>query len=226
MSNLIKDIPDREKPRERLIINGVKNISNEELLAIILRTGTKNKSVKDISMELLNEIKDITNLKDYSYNKYMEIKGLGKVKALTLCAAVELGRRVYLNHQEIINFSSTTKVYNYFKDYFKSIYQEEFYVLYLDSKNNLIEKKMLFKGTLNESTVHPREIFKYAYFTSSNAIICVHNHPSGNATPSSADNYFTNRLISIGKLLEINVLDHIIIGNNNYYSYLEHNKIR
>ena len=226
MSKLIKDLPISEKPRERLIKYGVSNLSNEDLLAIILRTGTKNISVKDLALDILNYAKDIRNLKYYSYKKFVNINGIGEVKAITLCAAIELGRRVYLDKDCInIKINSTNKVYELFKDYFQNEYQEIFLVLYLDTQKNLIEKKVLFKGTPNQSIAHPREIFKYAYLTSAQAIICIHNHPSGNPNPSKQDDIFTKKIIEIGKLLQIDVLDHIIMGNNIYYSYFEHGKV-
>ncbi len=223
----IKDLPDYEKPRERLIKYGVENLSNEDLIAIILRTGTKNLSAKDLSLEILKNAKNLNNLKSYTYHSFLKIKGLGMVKAITLCAAIEFGKRVYKdNYEKDIIINSTTKVFKMFKYYFKNVYQEEFIVLYLDAKKKLIEKKVLFKGTLDQSIAHPREIFKYAYIFSAQSLICIHNHPSGSILPSKQDDIFTLKIIKIGKLLQIEVLDHIIIGNNKYYSYLENNKVR
>lgn len=219
---LIKDIPINDRPRERLINYGVKNISNEDLISIILKTGTKNKSVKDVSNFILKEFKDISNLKYLNINRLMKIEGIGKVKAIELIAAIELGRRVYLekNFNEI-KIKDSIDIYKIFNNILKYKQQEHFYALYLDSKNKIIEKKLLFVGTINKSVAHPREIFKNAYLTSASFIICVHNHPSGDPTPSKEDIVFTNNLIEIGKLNNIPVLDHIIIGKNSYYSFFE-----
>ena len=219
---LIKDIPINDRPRERLINYGVKNISNEDLISIILKTGTKNKSVKDISNFVLKEFKDISNLKYLNINRLMKIEGIGKVKALELIAAIELGRRVYLEKNiNEIKIKDSNDIYKIFNNILKYKQQEHFYALYLDSKNKIIEKKLLFVGTINKSVAHPREIFKNAYLTSASFIICVHNHPSGDPTPSKEDIVFTNNLIEIGKLNNIPILDHIIIGNNSYYSFFE-----
>ncbi len=219
---LIKDIPINDRPRERLINYGVKNISNEDLISIILKTGTKNKSVKDISNFVLKEFKDISNLKYLNINRLMKIEGIGKVKAIELIAAIELGRRVYLEKNiNEIKIRDSNDIYKIFNNILKYKQQEHFYALYLDSKNKIIEKKLLFVGTINKSVAHPREIFKNAYLTSASFIICVHNHPSGDPTPSKEDIVFTNNLIEIGKLNNIPILDHIIIGNNSYYSFFE-----
>ena len=219
---LIKDIPINERPRERLIRYGAKNLSNEELISIILKTGTKDVSVKELSTNILSKYSDITNLKDLEINGIMNIKGIGKVKAIELIAAIELGRRVYLDKNiEETKIKGSVDVYNYFNDLLKNKKQEHFYALYLDNKKKVISKKLLYVGTINGSVAHPREIFKMAYLVSASFIICVHNHPSGDPHPSNEDIVFTNNLIEIGKLNNIPILDHIVIGNNCYYSFFE-----
>ena len=119
--------------------------------------------------------------------------------------------------------NSAEKIFNYFKSSFVNEKQECFYCLYLDQHKKLIDKKLLFKGTLNRSLIHPREIFKWAYLSSAAYIICVHNHPSGNVIPSKEDINITTSLCDIGKLQGIPVIDHVIVGNNNYYSFYENN---
>ena len=167
MSNvMIKDLPNNDKPRERLIELGERNVSNEDLISIILKTGTKDK--------------------------------LESNQKLTTSKAV----------------------YEYFKD-LKDLKQEHFYAVYLDSKKRIIDKKLLYIGSLNGSVAHPREIFKNAYLSSASSIICIHNHPSRDPNRSKEDIMCTKNLKEIGKLQNIPVVDHIIIGNNNYYSFFE-----
>lgn len=228
MKLLIKDIPQDERPRERLFRVGASNLSNEELLSIILKTGTKDKSVKMLSLELLKKIESVDRLKDISINTLTSIKGIGKTKASFLVASIELGRRIFINNNtsSTISLTNPKSIYLYMKDIFYDKNQEYFYCLYFDSKQKLIDKKLLFIGTINKSIVHPREIFKYAYLLSSSTIICIHNHPSGDVTPSKDDITLTNALVEIGYLQNIPIIDHIIIGKDNYYSFNEHNKIR
>ena len=226
MNTLIKDIPILDRPRERFIKYGVINLSNEELLSIVLKTGYKGYSVKDISNNILKEIKDITDLKELTINKLIRINGIGEVKAITLLSAIELGRRVYSNKNNvIIKLNNSKEIYNYIKD--KLIYkkQEYFYCLYLDITNKLIEDKLLFIGTLNKANIHPREIFKYAYINDSTKIILIHNHPSNNVIPSKEDIILTKNITDIAKIHNIKVLDHIIVGLNNYYSFFDNNDI-
>ncbi|MCI7084006.1 MAG: DNA repair protein RadC [Tenericutes bacterium] len=219
---MIKDIIKSERPRERLLEVGEKSLSNEELLSIILKTGTKNISVKDLSRKILNEIKDISNLKDITYNKLIKIKGIGTVKAIEILASLELGRRVYYrNVKQKVKLNNTTLVFEQFKNLFINETQENFYALYLNTKTELISYKLLFKGTINTSVVHPREIFKYAFLESASSIIVIHNHPSNNTTPSKEDIELTNKLFEIGNIMAIPVIDHIIIGIDNYYSFYE-----
>ena len=225
MSNVvIKDLPLLDRPRERLYRYGPSSLSNEELISIVLKNGYKSKSVKELSDNLLKEIKDVTNLKDISINKLISIKGIGKVKAITLIASIELGKRVYNQKDNInIKLDSSKTIYEYIKNDLLDKKQEYFYCLYLDTKKNLIEKKLLYIGTLNKSIIHPREIFKYAYLLSADSIICIHNHPTGDVLPSKEDFIITEKLVEIGKINSINVIDHIIIGNNNYYSFYDNN---
>lgn len=223
---LVKDIPLLDRPRERLLRYGVINLSNEELLSIILKNGTKNESVMSLSYNILKSINNISDLKDISINKLTKINGIGEVKALTLLASIELGRRVYQENNSIkILLNDSELVYKYVINKLYDKKQEYFICLYLDNKKYLIEDKTLFIGTINKSTVHPREIFKYAYLLSSSSIILVHNHPSGDTLPSKEDICLTNCLIEIGKLNGIPIIDHIIVGNNNYFSFYKNNML-
>lgn len=223
----IKDIPKTERPRERLIEYGKENLSNEELLSIILKSGNSKQSVKDISINILKEVNSLENLKDVTKEQLQNIKGIGQAQALTLLSVIELGKRIYLNPKDNkkILLNSSSKIYEYMKIQIFDKKQEYFYCLYVNNKKELIERKLLFMGTVNHSVVHPREIFKHAYLCSASAIICIHNHPSGNVIPSREDICLTNSLVELGQINKIPVIDHIIMGNDNYYSFYEEGKI-
>ena len=227
MNIKIKDIPLNDRPRERLVNNGVSHLGNEELLAIILKTGTKAVSSKVLASKLLTDVGDIKNLKDINYHKLLQIKGIGQAKACVLMATIELGKRVNKEVAIINNLKITSSnlLYNYYKDVIGYEMQEHFYCVYLDNQKRVIKDKLLFIGTINKSLVHPREIFKEAYLLSASSIICIHNHPTGNVIPSKEDLQMTDKLVEAGNLLGIKVVDHIIVGKTNYYSFYENNNI-
>lgn len=223
MNYLIKDIKEEERPRERLLSQGVNALSNEELLAIILKTGTKNKSVKLLALDILNLVDNITDLKEMTINKLLEVKGIGKVKAIELLATIELGKRINIEKRTSkIKYNNPRDIYLSNKNLFLDKKQEYFYCIYLNNKNEFIERKLLFMGTVNRSVVHPREVFKYAYLSSATGIICMHNHPSGDVTPSKDDIVFTKALVEVGRIQNIPILDHIIMGDEDYYSFNDH----
>lgn len=223
----LKEIPKNERPRERLLKHGTENLSNEELLAILLKSGTEGKSVKDLSLELLSEIKNIKNLKDISFENLTKMKGIGKVKAIELLASIELGKRIFLSSEEDDKkkLKKPEEIHESMKYLLKGKKQEYFYCLYFNNKQELIERKLLFMGTINRSIVHPREVFKEAYLRSASSIICVHNHPSNDPKPSKEDIELTRRLVEIGKMNGIPITDHIVITDDNYYSFFENNMI-
>lgn len=228
MSNvLIKDVPMDERPRERLVKYGAKNLSTDDLIAIILKTGTKDYSSKYLASEVLKQVKNVSDLKNMTLSKLININGIGAVKAIEFLAALELGRRVYDSKplDNNLKCNSAEKIFKHFRSELSGSSQEYFYCLYLNQQKRLIDKKLLFKGTLNRSLVHPREVFKEAYLSSAAYIICMHNHPSGNVIPSSDDINLTKALVEIGKLQGIPVIDHVIIGDNNYYSFYENGLI-
>lgn len=226
----LKELPNTEKPRERLIKYGKENISNAELIEIILKSGTKKCCLKEISHNILSCVNNINELKNIELNKLSHIEGMSQIKAIELIAAIELGRRVCedkdTKYEKLIYCTDPKSIINYFNNLFKGEKQELFYVIYLDNQKKYIDKKLLFKGTVNISLVHPREIFKEAYLLSATYIICIHNHPSGNATPSNNDIDITKKIKQISDIHGINLLDHIIIGNNNYYSFYEDNNLQ
>lgn len=218
----IKNIPIEERPRERFLEVGVENLSNEELLSIILKSGTKNKSVKDLALEILNKYK-VDNLKDISFYELLKIKGIGKVKAIELISSIELGKRIFVSGKSIKKekWSNPKNIYMNNKYLFLNKKQECFYCFYFNNNQELIERRLLFMGTINRSCVHPREIFKYAYLNSASSIICIHNHPSGNILPSKEDIRFTKAIKEIGDTFGIPLVDHIIVGDEAYYSFYE-----
>ena len=218
----IKEIPKEERPRERLKEVGVENISNIDLISIILKNGTKNKSVRDLSIEILNNY-SIFDLKEISINDLIKIKGIGEVKAIELLAAIELGKRIFLRETKLLERLDTPeKIWKASRYLFNSKKQEYFYCFYFDNKQGLIERKLLFMGTINKSITHMREIFKEAYKVSASSIVCVHNHPSNDIKPSKEDIKFTKNLIKTGEIQGIPVVDHIIVGDNSFYSFYEH----
>lgn len=221
MSYKIKEIPKTERPRERLKQIGSSNLSDKELLSIILKTGTKDKNVTELAIEILKEF-SLTDLRNISLNKLIQIKGIGEVKAIELLASIELGKRIFQSPQnKLKEMKNPNEIFLYMKNILLDINQEHFYALYFDTKRQLIDKKLLFIGTINESIVHPREIFKEAYRLSASYIVCIHNHPSNDTTPSKDDITFTEQVKEIGQIQGIPVIDHLIIGKDNYYGFYE-----
>ena len=223
----IKSLPINDRPIERMIINGKESLSNEELLAIIFKSGTKGISSKELSSSLLSKIGNIKKLSDINLEYLSKFKGIGKTKACNLLAAIELGKRINSEVDTLnnIKLNNSELVYKFYKDKLGDKKQEYFYCIYLDTSKKVINDKLLFIGTINYSLVHPREVFKEAYLNGASAIICIHNHPSGNVLPSKQDIEITKNLISVGNMLGVKVVDHIIVGKNNYYSFLENGDI-
>lgn len=222
MSYLIREIPEGERPRERFKNFGVGALSNEELLSILLRTGTSRKSVKDLSIDILNEI-DINDMENISYNALKQIKGVGEVKAITILSAIEFGRRVLNKRDNVVTIKSGNDVYNMVRYEMENKLQEKFLAIYLDTKNCVLFKKVIFVGTVNNSSVTARDVFREAVKNNATSMIIVHNHPAGSIMPSKDDIYLTMEFIKLGRMMGINVIDHLIIGKNNYYSLRESN---
>lgn len=222
----IKEMPLLERPRERLINKGPNSLSDSELLAIILKTGTKTLSAKDLATNIIKKYKTIKNLKNITYQELIKIKGIGDAKACQIIASIEFSKRIssIQDNIENIKLTSAKEVYEYYKNNINP-YQECFYCLYLDSAKKVLKEKKLFMGTTNRSMVHPRDVFKEAYIQNATAFICVHNHPNGDVTPSKDDIITTDRLNQIGILLGIKLVDHVIVAENTYYSFLENGKI-
>lgn len=222
----LKEVPISERPREKLIKYGSEHLTDSELLALVLKTGYKGINVCDLSINLLKEIESLKNLRDISLEKLMSIKGIGKAKAIEILAIIELSKRIYYSSSKThsLKCSNPKNIYENNKYLFDNLKQEHFYCLYLNSKNKLIERKLLFMGTINRSVVHPREIFKEAYKLSASSIVCMHNHPSGDKTPSIEDINLTKSLVDIGKINGIPVIDHIIVTQDGYFSFHDNMK--
>ncbi len=220
MNYLIKELPESERPRERFKKYGVEALSNEELLSILLRTGSDKKSVKALSMELLSKY-NIHDFNSLNYNSLIGVKGIGEVKAITLISAIEFGKRVLSKSDLITQIKTGDDVYHLVKDDLENKLQEMFLVVYLDTKKFVLLKKVLFVGTVNSSSITARDVFREGVKLNCAGMILVHNHPAGSINPSYEDVYLTNEFIKLGKMMGISVIDHLIIGKNKYYSFRE-----
>ncbi|GAA0355129.1 RadC family protein [Bacillus horti] len=218
---MVRDYPLEERPRERMVKDGAEKLSNQELLAILLRTGTNQESVFSLATRIIKEIGSVRRLSEASVDELTKIKGIGLAKAVQIKAGIELGRRVAVKREALISIRSPQEAAKYLMELLKLDQQEKFYVLYLDTKNQIVYEKAVFVGSLNASIVHPREVFKEAVKWSSASIIVAHNHPSGDPDPSREDIEVTKRLVSAGEIMGIDLLDHIVIGDGRYVSLKE-----
>ena len=222
MAGGIKKWPENERPREKLLKRGADALSDGELLALILGTGdaVSGKSALDMGRELLTEFGDLRALAIASVAEICRIKGAGPAKAACIKAALELAGRFQsrrLENQE--NFTTPVQIFEHYHYAFRDRRKEYFMVLLLDGKNRIVREIQVSEGSLNQSIVHPREVFSPAVRESAAAIILVHNHPTGDPTPSREDLEITRRLKDAGDLMGIKVLDHIIIGDGNFLSF-------
>ncbi|TCZ75165.1 JAB domain-containing protein [Paenibacillus albiflavus] len=218
----LKDIPSEERPRERMLRYGSGVLSNAELLAILLRTGTVEESAIGLAHRVLTESSGLRALGEMSTEQLMQIKGIGAAKALQIQAGVELGRRIAgSTRSDAVIIRSPQDVTRLLTEDLRYLTKEHFVCLFLNTKNHVIGQETLSIGSLNASIVHPREVFQAAIKRNSAAIVCAHNHPSGDPTPSPQDIDITKRLVEAGEIIGIDVLDHIIIGDNGYISLKE-----
>lgn len=224
----IRDLNDDEKPREKALTNGMDSLSDAELLAILLGSGVPGKSVLDLSREILQDCegklsvldrKGIAELK----KKY---KGVGTAKATLLVAAMTFGRRVQASH-EIPNpvMVCSRDVFNYMKEKMGSLNHEEFWLLHLNRANRVMHRECISRGGVASTAVDPKIVAKNALDHLSSGLILVHNHPSGNTTPSPQDDALTRRIVDICKIIDIPVHDHIIVTASNFFSYRDHSRL-
>lgn len=223
----IKQWNKNERPREKLIEKGRENLSDAELLAILISTGQQNKSAIEIAREIINKYGNLLALSRKSVAELVkENKGIGNAKAVTIIAALELGRRLSQTKimlKNTIKYSS--EVFQFIAPYLSDAIDEQFWVIYLDNSNKIISHIKISHGGFNSTTVDIRKIFKFALENNAIKIILAHNHPSGSIKPSEADISLTKNIIEAGEILKIQVLDHLIIAGNEYLSFKDHNII-
>ena len=219
----IKDLPLDDRPREKLLLRGSQSLSDAELIAILLRTGKKGKSVLEIAREIIKSEGNLAMLATRTVDSLQKVDGIGKDKAATLAAAFELSRRILSQSKWFSNrkISSPQDIAEIFIPILRDEIKEKFIVVCLNSANRVIKYETISVGNLNSSVVHPREIFKVAIDNSSASIILIHNHPSGNPEPSNEDIRLTKKIVESGKILDIPVFDHLIIAGETYTSFVE-----
>lgn len=219
----VTDLPYDDRPREKLILRGSQALSDAELIAVLLRTGKQGKTVVDMSRELLTKYQNLACMASVSVSAFQKVSGIGSDKAATLSAAFELSRRVFNQSKTILEkkIASPQDIADILIPVLRDEVKEKFIVVCLNSANKIIRYEVISIGNLNSSIVHPREIFKVAIDNNSANIILVHNHPSGNPEPSSEDITVTKKLVEAGKIMDIQIFDHIIIADQKYVSFVE-----
>jgi len=219
----VKELPFDDRPREKLLLRGAQSLSDAELVAILLRTGKKGKSVIEIARDLISSEGNLAMLATKTVDSLQKISGIGKDKAATIAAAFELSRRILSQPKWFSNrkITSPQDVAEIFIPILRDDNKEKFIVVCLNSANKIIKHETISVGNLNSSVVHPREIFKVAIDNSSASIILIHNHPSGNPEPSNEDIRITKKIVETGKIMDIPVFDHLIIAGETYASFVE-----
>ena len=218
----IKEMPIDGRPRERFIKHGASALSDAELMAIILRTGTKNENVIDMSNRLIAE-KGLDKIFECSLEELQEIKGIGPSKAMQLLSMAELGKRYTNSKQPVKRITNAKDIFDLFHERLKNEKQEHFYIVLLSTKNHIVGEHLVAKGVLDSAILEPREVFRPAIKGAASRIILIHNHPSGDPSPSDEDIDVTKKLIDAGNVINIKVLDHVIVGNGKWWSWVEKN---
>lgn len=219
---LIAQLPPEERPRERLMHAGAGMLSVTELLALIIATGRRGESSIRVAERLLSHAGGLRELLDADAAELQQVAGIGPVKAVTILAALEMGRRISALEGVVLRrIGSPEDAAGYLMDRLRFLKKEHFVALHLDTKHQILGEEVVSVGSLNASIVHPREIFKTALKRSAAALICAHNHPSGDPTPSEEDIAVTERLVAAGRILGVQVLDHIVIGDKRFVSLRE-----
>lgn len=222
----IKEMPEDARPRERLERSGPGVLSNQELLAITLATGSttreKTFTAIDLATNILKKFDSLKGVAQADFAQLVDVIGIGPAKACQIMAAFELGKRVAIfSHNDKPVIRQPTDVFDYFRDQMSLLTKEVFRVVVLDTKNRIVKEKIISEGTLNASIVHPRDVFRFALIHSAASIILLHNHPSGDPSPSKEDIEITQRLVEIGVVMGISVLDHLVIAGGKFVSMKE-----
>lgn len=219
----IKAWAEDDRPREKFLLKGKQSLSNAELLAILIATGTKNESAVDLARKILQlTSENINELAKLTINDLKKVKGIGEAKAITIAAALELGRRRKDEEAKQIEIiKNSREAFNYFEPLLADLPHEEFWILLLARNRKVIARKKISEGGVSGTVVDTKIIFKHAIEHLASYIVLCHNHPSGNLQPSAADVQITKNLKNAGKVLDIDVVDHIIIGNDKYYSFAD-----
>lgn len=220
----MRDVPLNDRPREKLMNLGPESLGDSELLAILISSGNSERGVMDISKGILGKY-NFNRLSRMGVSQLSKEFGVGRAKACQICACFEMGRRASSFVEEDVKINCGEDVFRVFGSKMMDLESENFKVIYLNTRKRVLKEKTLFVGTLDESVVHPREIFKVALEEGAAGIVLVHNHPSGDPTPSDDDVRVTKELIEAGKILGVDVLDHVIIGRNGYWSIMENGLI-
>ncbi|MGA6828862.1 RadC family protein [Nitrospira sp. NS4] len=214
--------PETERPRERLLSKGSEVLSDAQLLAILLRTGRRDSSAVQVAMEILHHLGSLAALARSGIEELCTIPGIGPAKAAQLKAALELGKRAMAVPLSTgTKLSSSADLFRHFHPTLRDLKHELFKVVLLDAKNTVIRESTVSEGSLTLSIVHPREVFAMAIRESAAGVIFLHNHPSGDPTPSAEDRRLTERLVAAGEVLGIRVLDHMIVGDGRYISFAD-----
>ena len=212
-------------PREKLIKYGAKTLAEYELLAIILGVGSGDENVFDLSKKIIDGCTNIKELLDLTYEELIKIKGIKQAKATKIIASIEFAKRIFEYKPSNIKLNNPETIYSFMRLELENKTHEEFFVLYLDKRLRLLKKELLAIGSDDILVFEVKEIFKHAFKLNSTNIVLIHNHPSGILTPSNSDLKTTEEVVQIGKSLDVTLIDHIIISNEGYYSFLENHNI-
>ncbi len=214
--------PEEDRPREKLQKHGPGHLSNAELLAILLRVGVKGKSAVDLSREILQKLGGLRALEQWEIEDLCKLHGLSLAKVAQIRAGIELGKRLMAEEKKTFGkMYSSQQVYEYLMPSMRDLKREVFKAIYLNARNEIVDESVIARGSLTSSAVYPREIMNLAYRSGAAAMVFAHNHPSGSTVASAEDRRVTRELVIAGETLQVSVVDHIIVGENGYFSFAD-----